>query len=167
MKRQEALTIEYPGFSNKIIVKILVTNDKGENKEFPGLIDTGATNTCVSSELITELELVSIGQIETGTANGKTEVDIYVVDLSLCDGRVVFPKHKVISANLTEQPGVEMLIGMDVLSCGDFAITHKDGKTMASFRIPSMISIDFVPNANNSNKIELERSKRIANKVKG
>lgn len=164
MERQEALTMTYGGLSNKIIIAVLVTNDKGESREFPGLIDTGATNTCVSTELATELGLISIGVTESGTASGKHTVNVYIADLSLCQGRVVFPKHKVLTANLTEQPGVEMLIGMDILIRGDFALTHQNGKTVASFRIPSMITYDFVPHVNNANKFAEERAKREANR---
>lgn len=51
MERHEAITQSYLSISNKIIVPVSVTNDKGESKVFPGLIDTGATNTNVSREL--------------------------------------------------------------------------------------------------------------------
>lgn len=35
---------------------------------------------------------------------------------------------------------------MDIISKGDFAITNVDGKTVFSFRIPSVETIDFVKN---------------------
>ena len=38
----------------------------------------------------------------------------------------------------------DMVIGMDVISKGDFAITNKNEKTTFSFRIPSKEEIDFV-----------------------
>ena len=59
-----------------------------------------------------------------------------------------------------------MLIGMDILSCGDFALTHKDGKSKATFRVPSCESYDFVPSANNFNKFEAEKIAREANRIK-
>jgi len=37
----------------------------------------------------------------------------------------------------------DMLIGMDVINHGDFAISNFDGKTTFSFRIPSLAKIDF------------------------
>ena len=40
--------------------------------------------------------------------------------------------------------GYDMLIGMDVMNLGDFAVTNKDGRTVFSFRIPSCRCIDFV-----------------------
>jgi preprotein translocase subunit SecA len=37
-----------------------------------------------------------------------------------------------------------MLIGMDIIARGDFAVTNYDGKTVFSFRMPSVEQIDFV-----------------------
>jgi hypothetical protein len=37
----------------------------------------------------------------------------------------------------------DVLIGMDIISRGDFALTHKEGKTVFSFRYPSLATIDF------------------------
>ena len=36
------------------------------------------------------------------------------------------------------------LLGMDIISLGDFSISHKDGGTTFSFQIPSTHNIDFV-----------------------
>ena len=40
--------------------------------------------------------------------------------------------------------GIDVLIGMDILGLGDFAVTHHDGKTVFSFCVPSRRHIDFV-----------------------
>ena len=40
--------------------------------------------------------------------------------------------------------GCDLLIGMDIINLGDFAITNKDGVTMLSFIMPSLNHIDFV-----------------------
>src|SRR3972149_10734968 len=40
-------------------------------------------------------------------------------------------------------PSCDILIGMDLITLGDFAITNKDGQTMFSFRHPSLGHIDF------------------------
>ena len=45
--------------------------------------------------------------------------------------------------------GVDMLIGMDIINLGDFAITHKNGGTVFSFQIPSTRHYDFVKKINN------------------
>lgn len=38
---------------------------------------------------------------------------------------------------------IDLLIGMDIISLGDFAITNVNGKTIFSFRLPSVSIIDF------------------------
>ena len=40
--------------------------------------------------------------------------------------------------------GCDVLIGMDVISSGDLAVTNHNGKTTFSFRIPPCEEIDFV-----------------------
>ncbi|MBM3404783.1 MAG: hypothetical protein FJY10_07835 [Bacteroidetes bacterium] len=39
---------------------------------------------------------------------------------------------------------LECLLGMDIINMGDLAITNYQGKTVYSFRIPSVQAIDFV-----------------------
>jgi hypothetical protein len=43
-----------------------------------------------------------------------------------------------------------VIIGMDVITSGDFAITNTDDKTWVSFRVPSMGRIDYVEEFNRS-----------------
>ena len=40
--------------------------------------------------------------------------------------------------------GTDVLIGMDIINTGDFAVTNVDGKTCMSFQMPSIRRIDFV-----------------------
>ena len=40
--------------------------------------------------------------------------------------------------------GFDVLIGMDILGLGDFAVTHQNGNTTFSFCCPSLREIDFV-----------------------
>lgn len=46
--------------------------------------------------------------------------------------------------------GAALLIGMDVITQGDFAVTNKDGRTVFSFRVPSIACYDFVKDHNRS-----------------
>jgi hypothetical protein len=39
--------------------------------------------------------------------------------------------------------GIDVLIGMDIISLGDFAISNFDGKTQFSFRIPSQRHVEY------------------------
>lgn len=58
------------------------------------------------------------------------------------------PNDKII-ANLTVvgidfNDDVDVLIGMDIITLGDFALSNFEGKTVFTFRIPSVAEIDYV-----------------------
>jgi len=54
----------------------------------------------------------------------------------------MIPKMRVCEGNIFGK--ADILIGMDIISQGDFAITNHNNKTMFSFRMPSMLDLDFV-----------------------
>jgi uncharacterized protein YchJ len=55
--------------------------------------------------------------------------------------KVIIPDIKVLSGDFQ---GYDIIIGMDIITLGDFALTNFEGKTKCSFRMPSMMEIDFV-----------------------
>jgi hypothetical protein len=48
--------------------------------------------------------------------------------------------------------GCDVLIGMDVITTGDLAITNHNGKTTFSFRAPACEEIDFVTEIDRHNQ---------------
>ena len=42
----------------------------------------------------------------------------------------------------------DVLIGMDIITLGDFAVTNRDGITVMSFRTPAQGRIDYVKHIN-------------------
>jgi len=103
--------------------------------------DTGATNTCIDEEACKRLSLAPTGQVQTHTAGGEKRASTYLVNIALPNG-VGFPGVPVTECN--KIPGADMLIGMDIIGAGDFAITNHDGKTVMTYRFPSSKRIDFV-----------------------
>ncbi len=67
-------------------------------------------------------------------------VNVYAINLFL-PNQVGFQFIKVTEGVLN---GTDLLIGMDIISRGDFAISNFAGKTTFSFRVPSTKRIDFV-----------------------
>jgi hypothetical protein len=55
--------------------------------------------------------------------------------------------------------GIDGLVGMDIITTGDFSITNCEGKTCISFRIPSIATIDYVEEANKLNAEVASRQK--------
>ena len=48
----------------------------------------------------------------------------------------------------------DVLIGMDIIGTGDFAVTNLNGLTKFSFRVPSLEHIDFVADATSTESRE-------------
>ena len=76
----------------------------------------------------------------TQTANGEREASVYIVDLYL-PNKVVLKGQPVIDGLLA---GADVLVGMDVIGKGDFAVTHQGNGTCMTFQLPSSNHIDFV-----------------------
>ena len=118
----------------------LKTTDAPDGHQFTALWDTGAMRSAVTPQVVQACGLKPIGMAKTMTAAGVHDTHVYMVNIGLPNGVGFYNVH------VTEVPGIryaDVLIGMDVINQGDFAITNKDGKTICSFRIPSMEHIDF------------------------
>ena len=110
-------------------------------KQFVGLWDTGATATSISSNVAEQLGLKLLSQTKINHAGGTSLVNTFLIDLILPN------KVKITQVGVTESKlshGIDLLIGMDIITFGDFAVTNFNNKTCFSFRMPSKEKIDFV-----------------------
>ena len=115
------------------------------------LWDTGATNTCISDELVSKLSLKYTGEVEIHCPAGSSMQKTYLIDLILPND-VEVNKLMVIDSDIGKQD-IDMLIGMDIICRGDFAVSNYDNKTAFTFRIPSEKKIDYVLETRISNLI--------------
>lgn len=104
--------------------------------------DTGATASVITQHVADKLGLIPSGQEYVNGVNGRRLANSYMVSFTL-PNRVVIPIVKVTSSLLLGN-NINALIGMDIISQGDFAITHKDGNTSFSFTCPPSAHIDFI-----------------------
>src|ERR1019366_9470461 len=113
-------------------------------KKYIAVYDTGATQSAISPTVVNDLGLPSIGAAQVGTAGGTVSTTTHLINIGL-PNRVMFQMVRVTKADLHNP--FDVLIGMDILGTGDFAVTHHQGKTTFSFRWPSHDEIDFVAQA--------------------
>ena len=143
-----AFTSRANGLANKLISNItLVSNNKSIDGK--GQWDTGATTTCISEKVVRDLGLISTGRAQITTPSGIKIVGTYLIDIIL-PNKVMIKDIKVLDTDIGRQ-GIELLIGMDVILGGDFALTNLNKKTTISFVSPSMKEIDFIPEVNARN----------------
>ena len=99
------------------------------------LWDTGSSYSCISTKLATELKLQPIKKIPLYTSGGYIESDVFNVDLLL--GNDIIISVDVSSVDCAEDECINFLIGMDVITFGDFIISTVDGNVDFSFTIKS------------------------------
>lgn len=121
------------------------TQQQPAHSEFEAIWDTGATASVVTQKVVDACGLLPIGMVEVHGVNSKHLSEIYLINIFLPNG-VGFAALQVTKGNLGDDSDV--LIGMDVISRGDFVITN-NVNTVFSFRVPSQTTIDFVKEHNN------------------
>jgi uncharacterized protein YchJ len=109
-------------------------------KEYNAIWDTGATRTAITSKVAQECGLKPTGMCKVRTAAGETDACTYFISVYL-PNKVCIPQLRVTEAKIS---GADVLLGMDIIVNGDFAVTNYGGKTNLSFRMPSIECIDFV-----------------------
>ncbi len=107
--------------------------------EFHALWDTGAMRSVISTEVVKILGLLPVGQAKVYHTNGVSIVKTYLIDI-LLPNAIEFSTVLVTEGILGD---TDVLIGMDIISKGDFAVTGSNGKTKFSFQVPSTHDIDF------------------------
>lgn len=112
-------------------------------KDFVALWDTGAEISAISANVVSALGLIPFSSALSFHAGGSKPTNLYKVNIMLPNG-VGFHTLTVMEAVLKD---CDVLVGMDIITRGDFAITHSDGNTTFSFRIPSVETIDFEKSA--------------------
>ena len=148
-----AFTLKSNGIMNMLKTDTLVLSDI-RNKNVPytpklwrGLWDTGASKSSITQRIVDGLNLITVGNTNISTANGIVAVNTYFVDFGLPNGVTV--KTVLVScADLGDD--IDVLIGMDIIRHGDFAITNTNKKTTFSFRTPSIQEIDYVEESRNN-----------------
>ncbi|MBI1803091.1 MAG: retroviral-like aspartic protease family protein [Ignavibacteriae bacterium] len=153
-RNSRCFTTRYPGITNVLINDVSVSEafdpaQGGVHPQFRGykaIWDTGASASVITEKVIMELGLAASGQTDVHTANGLVRnVNTYLVNIGLPNNL------EVIGLGVTKgiiTTDVDLLLGMDIIGMGDFAITNHEGFTCMSFVVPSSTRIDFVEEFN-------------------
>lgn len=92
---------------------------------FPALIDTGATVTCISPQVVQTVGLQPIGMIPMVSATQAVPVNTYLVDLALPFGGTGFLMQGMQVMEFVTSSGspFQILVGRDILSRGTFTMS--------------------------------------------
>ena len=150
-KRPLSFTLRHDCLVNILRTEITIaaafnppTEPPPTGKKYVAIWDTGATNCVISKKIAAELNLQPITLVQVHTAGGFRTCPVYLVSI-LLPNQVGFPQVRVTEVDSLSD--ADVLIGMDVINTGDFAVTNHEGKTVFTFRCPSTTCIDFVKNS--------------------
>lgn len=117
-----------------------------EDTEFSGqwvnaLWDTGAMSSCISKRYASLLGLEVINIVHMATASHIVEAPVYMAHIFLPNFPVFTYVEVLEFQDISD--GCDLIIGMDIITQGDLAITNLGGNTFFTFRLPSLQKIDF------------------------
>lgn len=149
-----ALTIKFNGRASQIISDLGVSvaydvnnppNPLPPTVSTRALWDTGASKSVISQDLVKQLGLTAVGATNVNHAGGMSVSPTYLVHFHLPN------EVQMLGVLVTEFPAqahFSTIIGMDVITFGDMAITNVGNKTWMSFRTPSAVAVDYVSEHN-------------------
>lgn len=152
-----SFTSRYNGLSRELVNEVIVSSRIFHSHEstvdiniidahpFKALWDTGATNCVITQKIVNDLNLKPVGMTRVTTASHVVDAEVFFVSI-LLPNKMWIPNVRVTKGNIA---GHDMLIGMDIIGLGDFAISHHNGRTTFSFRMPSIDEIDFTQQSGN------------------
>ena len=160
-EKRHSFTLKSNGLSRVLLTPILIlpTFKNSNNKQIQvnAIWDTGATSSVISPKVVEACNLISSGKDKVHTAGGTSVQNVYLVDIYLPNGILV---KSVRVTEAKEIAGADALIGMDIISLGDFAISNVDKKTVFSFRIPSKKVFDFVEDSKKYDEMVAKKEHR-------
>lgn len=136
--------------SNGGILRVLVskvnvfTSGQPNHATINAIWDTGATGSAITKNVARHLGLIPTGMAQVNTAGGIVPQLTYTIDIGLPNDVLI---QGIIATEIDALAGgCDALIGMDIITLGDFSITNHNGNTCMSFRVPSGHEIDYVQN---------------------
>ena len=166
MQNNFAFTIAWPNLARSLDTDIGISEPTLPNQAidpnfqpvfYHGIWDTGATGSVITENVAKNLNLKPIGMTLVSTAGGQVLQNEYFVNIYL-PNKIYVPNVKVTEGKLSN---IDILIGMDIISLGDFSVTNHEGKTVMSFRMPSCHIVDYVKD-NELLKLPRHERKRLA-----
>jgi uncharacterized protein YchJ len=148
-----AFTTKFNGITDRIITEVKLTeafDPKHPPSPTPPLItsgalwDTGATRSVITPSIAKALGVVPTGTVTVNSAHGSNQCNTYLVNVYLPNQVAIYG---VLVSECQDTPHFGAIIGMDIIAMGDLSITNVNGKSVMSFRIPSIHTIDYVAQA--------------------
>lgn len=141
------------------IVKIITSKVKidnplnGESVETTAIWDTGATACAITQSLADRLQLKILAKANVIGVGGEHEANVHFISIKLNNEKIVLNTPVTACNELSYDESIGLLLGMDMITKGDFSISNYSGETVMTFRVPSIECIDYLEELREYNKI--------------
>lgn len=139
---------------NAIIIDVIIAfclqfedSAKEISVKVKGLVDTGASGSCISQRLVSACRLEKLSALKIISAQGASIVPVYEVDMIL-PNNTRFNRMSVMEVATSGK--FDVIIGMDILSKCDFAVSNSGENLTFTMRFPTAKTpIDFTKQGEN------------------
>ena len=118
----------------KALESYVAVGGEGSMMAVNALWDTGSTESLISKKIVKMIEPILKNKSKYVTRDVVIECETYAVSLSLSD-EITFRDVLMKKADLSDK-NVDIIIGMDIISRGDFEIRNYNNLVEFAFRIP-------------------------------
>lgn len=118
----------------KALESYVAVGGEGSMMAVNALWDTGSTESLISEKIVKMIEPILKNKSKYVTRGVVIECETYAVSLSLSD-EITFRDVLMKKADLSDK-NVDIIIGMDIISRGDFEIRNYNNLVEFAFRIP-------------------------------
>lgn len=145
---QFAFSGRFPAFRNRLVSPLYVGSPDSGNPvgvKVKAVWDTGASLTVVSSRLASMLCLPSLGRTKAlGAFGSSASCDKSRARLAVVLGSESIVIDVMVADMPHSDPDCDILLGLDFITLGDFALTFDGGQLMMSFTYPPLdIPVDY------------------------
>lgn len=143
-KPKNSLVVSIKGIANKLISAIHIEDPfTGKSISVSGIWDTGATRSVITKKTAHALGLISVGQRTVRGVHGLRSVNVYLATIHLAGTDIEITEQVTECDELSNDGSVGALLGMNIISTGDFAVSNYRGRTKFTFRSPSIAHVDY------------------------
>jgi hypothetical protein len=139
--KRQVLRYQFTGVPNRIATAVYIYRTSlADTPPFTikGIWDTGAQKSIITPYLAGLLKAQPVNHIVMGGVTGKRPADIVMITLKI-PNHGIYRNLEVAVCPFNTDPNSDthVLIGMDIITQGDFVLSNGDGYTLFSFAVPA------------------------------
>lgn len=111
-------------------------------KQLNAIWDTWAMRTTINDKIAIQMGMIPFDTMDCNGASWPYKANMYYADVTLLPSGMEFPNMVILWSDLWDT--LHALVGMDIITKWDMALTQHEWKTCLSFVMPSYEKIDYV-----------------------